>query len=680
MKIEEIRKKYPQYNDLSDRELAERLHKKSYSDMPFDEFSKRIGLYTYSQKEGGFVPATKEADALFSKAELWENLKKESPEMAGATLGALALSPLAPPLGPTAGAIAGGVVGATAKRYGITQEMQGTQNLLLHKLYQYKYEPPTGPRATWEGIKDIGKAGTKQGAYELVGGAFAAGASKMLAPFAKRITEEGRLAMQTLDEYMPKAKWYQPISRLFGKKQPAILPSEMTESRALDILHNLGEASLIGGERIADFKIITRGRAVENMIDDLASNFTKTADADAIGETVTLLIEQKWKSYRKAITDPLYNTIDEMLRPTIEKRTITEMIPSSILGPTGKQLEKSVSKQIEEEISPVIISTKNLKEFIKPLKRRIAKLQGIDATYAGDEIVNAIDRIPEGLDFLTAKDLRTRLIDIADDFKISNPKAPAIGLAKKLEAMLDHSISKNLAEANPEALTIWRQANDLYKQGAAKYNNYFLRKLMNAANPKKLNEPEKVVNLVFRNKGISGINKLKAVLGKRQWEMMETWYFGDLLAKSVDQRTGELIGRKLLNNMYGRSGMGQKSINAIFKKEHIKQIENIAHTLKVIQEQQGEGAGKIFIQLKQAAAASQVAGAVGFGAVGMPKTAGAIIIGPYVLSRLMLNPIGARWLAGGIRVSPLAKTVPATTLRVLNAADLIKDELQAWGE
>ena len=678
MKIEEIRKKYPQYNDLSDRELAQRMHKKNYADMPFDEFSKKIGLYTYSQKEGGFVPATKEAEALFSKAKIWENLKSESPEMAMATLGAVALSPLAPPFGSAAGAFAGGVVGATAKKYGITQEMQGTQNWLLHKLYDYKYEPPVGPRATWEAAKDIGKAGIKQGAYELVGGAFAAGASKILAPFAKRVTEEGRLAMQTLDEYMPKAKWYQPISRVFGKKQPAILPSEMTESRVLDILHNLGEASLIGGERIADFKVLTRGKAIENMIDDLALNFTKTADSDAIGETVNLLIEHKWKSYRKAVTDPLYNTIDKILRPTIEKKTVTEMVPSSILGPTGKQLEKSISKQVEEEISPVTISVKNLKEFIEPLKRRMAKLKGIDATYAGDEIVNAIDKIPDGLDFLTAKDLRTRLIDIADDFKVSNPKAPAIGLAKRLEAMLDHSISKNLGEANPEALALWRQANDLYKAGAAKYNNYFLRKLMNAANPKKQNEPEKVVNLVFRNKGISGINKLKTVLGKKQWDMMETWYFGDVLAKSIDPRTGELIGRKLLNNMYGRSGMGEKGIKAIFSKEHIGQIEHVAHTLKVIQEQQGEGAGKIFIQLKQAAAASQVAGAVGFGVSGMPKTAGAIIFGPYVLSRLMLNPIGARWLAGGIKVSPLARTVPAATLRVLNAADLIKDELQAW--
>ena len=44
MNIAEIRNKYPQYNDLSDEQLAKGLYAKFYSDMPFDDFSRRIGL------------------------------------------------------------------------------------------------------------------------------------------------------------------------------------------------------------------------------------------------------------------------------------------------------------------------------------------------------------------------------------------------------------------------------------------------------------------------------------------------------------------------------------------------------------------------------------------------------------------------------------------------------------
>lgn len=42
--IENIRKQYPQYNDLSDQELADAFHSKYYSDLPKDQFYNKIGL------------------------------------------------------------------------------------------------------------------------------------------------------------------------------------------------------------------------------------------------------------------------------------------------------------------------------------------------------------------------------------------------------------------------------------------------------------------------------------------------------------------------------------------------------------------------------------------------------------------------------------------------------------
>ena len=51
MNIAEIRQKYPQYNDLSDTELAQGLHKKFYADMDFGEFSNKIGLNQPTEPE-----------------------------------------------------------------------------------------------------------------------------------------------------------------------------------------------------------------------------------------------------------------------------------------------------------------------------------------------------------------------------------------------------------------------------------------------------------------------------------------------------------------------------------------------------------------------------------------------------------------------------------------------------
>jgi hypothetical protein len=41
--LQEVRSKFPQYNDMSDTDLAEGLHKKYYSDIPFGEFAGKIG-------------------------------------------------------------------------------------------------------------------------------------------------------------------------------------------------------------------------------------------------------------------------------------------------------------------------------------------------------------------------------------------------------------------------------------------------------------------------------------------------------------------------------------------------------------------------------------------------------------------------------------------------------------
>lgn len=49
--ITEIRQKYPQYQDMSDNDLASALHKKFYSDMPVDQFNSKIGLSSQESQQ-----------------------------------------------------------------------------------------------------------------------------------------------------------------------------------------------------------------------------------------------------------------------------------------------------------------------------------------------------------------------------------------------------------------------------------------------------------------------------------------------------------------------------------------------------------------------------------------------------------------------------------------------------
>ena len=49
MNINEIRQKYPQYDDLSDEELADAFHKKYYADLPREEFLGKLGVQQQPQ-------------------------------------------------------------------------------------------------------------------------------------------------------------------------------------------------------------------------------------------------------------------------------------------------------------------------------------------------------------------------------------------------------------------------------------------------------------------------------------------------------------------------------------------------------------------------------------------------------------------------------------------------------
>ena len=55
--MSEIRDKYPQYEDLTDKELADGFHNKFYSDIPIDDFYRQVGVDTYADERtlGGSV-------------------------------------------------------------------------------------------------------------------------------------------------------------------------------------------------------------------------------------------------------------------------------------------------------------------------------------------------------------------------------------------------------------------------------------------------------------------------------------------------------------------------------------------------------------------------------------------------------------------------------------------------
>lgn len=70
MNISEIRKTYPQYNDLSDMDLADKFHGKFYSDIPKDKFYTQLGVNKKSLWDRGIEASGAESDMMGSPANL----------------------------------------------------------------------------------------------------------------------------------------------------------------------------------------------------------------------------------------------------------------------------------------------------------------------------------------------------------------------------------------------------------------------------------------------------------------------------------------------------------------------------------------------------------------------------------------------------------------------------------
>jgi len=97
MDMPTIRAKYPQYSDLSDEELAQGLHKANYSDMPYGEFTQKIGL-SQKQPEKGLLGSLYDATT-----------SRETAQILGGAIGSAVSSPSGPP-----GMVVGGSLGAGA--------------------------------------------------------------------------------------------------------------------------------------------------------------------------------------------------------------------------------------------------------------------------------------------------------------------------------------------------------------------------------------------------------------------------------------------------------------------------------------------------------------------------------------------------------------------------------------
>jgi len=618
-------------------------------DLKIKSISKASAYHVLKERGMSDDDITKRLNPETKTPDFWKSLVEEIPEYGGALLGGLTGAP-GGPLTAIGGAGLGGAAGVAIKQLG-----------------KRAFGDPEVPETALEAGKEIGVAGVKQAAYEAGGRLIVGTVGKVLAPFKKSIIPEAEIAQKTLEKYMPKeTSSLRFISKLRGEKVPALLPSEVTQNRTLDILANIAEGSLVGGKKIADYKTVIRPEAISNMVDDLINQFGQRAEPDLVGEAFTMAVEKRLKPSRLVATT-LYNTVDDMTKDLFISKPITKKVATGILDKSGREIITDITKV--EQVG--IVSLDKLKEFAKPLAKIAKDVEGIEAKNAGDDLIQAIMSLDNNVSFATAKELRSRLISRIDEFSIINKKAPAIGKAKRAISLIDEATGKALSEHNPEALQVWRQANKLYREGSEQFDNEFIRRLIKQSVDK--GNPEVIAKQIFKPGAISNIKKAKNAIDEPTWRQLKSWYVQDILKKSATTE-GELSGKAFVNQLTGKTGMGEQALKEIFKPEELTALKNTATALQIATKKQAEGTGRMWIQLTQATAV------VGLVDERTRPYSMIILGGPAVLSRLFTNPIAARWLIQGASLPAKSPQAMAILTKLGGLATEIEQDMKRKGE
>jgi hypothetical protein len=503
------------------------------------------------------------------------------------------------------------------------------------------------PQTMGETLKSAGQEGLIGAASEGGGRAVIAVGARILAPFARSMTPEAVKADAFLKPMM---------------KQP-LLPSEATSSRAMDVIENIAESSLVGGGAIKTFKD-KRAEVFESIADDIVASYGRKLEPDELGEALMHVIAKNKKA-AQAPAKILYNTVEDMVKPVKQTVTVMEDSSSGLLDTGGKPLQVQVQKEIE--VGGAQVSTQSLKLMTKPLAKIASEINRIEGGTAGDDLVSSIQEMKGTIPFAAAKSLRSRLIASADQMHIDNKNAPAIGVTRRLVKALDGEMEKGLERFDPSTRDMWREANRIYREGESTFNNRLIRGLVKKGMEEFGDNPEAIAKTIFQPGRITSIARIREAVDAPTWKQLQSYAVQDLFKKS--SLDGVVTGKKLEAAMFGRTGYGEQMMHAVFDPGQVDRLKAFTNALRVGQEKQSEGTGRMLIQLTQGGAAINLLSEMsGLSDTGFTTESGVILLAPAIMSQLLTHAPTANWLIRGVQMPAHAPQAGAVAAHLLSVA------------
>ncbi|MFH1077646.1 MAG: hypothetical protein V1753_12610, partial [Pseudomonadota bacterium] len=156
----------------------------------------------------------------------------------------------------------------------------------------------------------------------------------------------------------------------------------------------------------------------------------------------------------------------------------------------------------------------------------------------------------------------------------------------------------------------------------------------------------------------------KKAVDKETWESLRATYLEKVITQSTKEE-GVVLGKGVEKRL---NTMGEAALKEIFTDTELRRVNLIAKIGTTIQKPTGGQFG-VLVKLSQAGAFVQVIrGQLD------PASAGTFIIGPYVLSRMLTNPITAQWFTRGLKLPANSPQAIALATKLVATAVKIEKE------
>ena len=443
--------------------------------------------------------------------------------------------------GPMAGAMAGGTFGMAG---GLPGAMVGAgagaflgtiDEEIVDRFRGNQREtlPQIADRAGGQGLAAMGG--------EFAGGVLNALGAKVLGPEAGQMTPRHERLLRSAQEQGFKPKFHQVV------ESPLI-----------------GRAARIA-ERVMGDPMLQQNQTIARQIMDRASDTYGTPmTMPAIGSRVTKSIGERASLFRSQARRR-YAIVDDLFEGQ-------PVVPTGRIKETAQAIRGNAIQAAPDpetgDAGRTLLQTREMQGWLKD-----------------------IDELPDYLTTQQMQDLRQKFYDAGYDDQLL-PGLPGRD-ARRLEKAAAGTYD-DITAGGERARNQLKRTQKWYASERKKFDDDLIHKL--TLDVKKGGvEPEKVVDLVFRKKHGSRINRVKSAMKKKDWPDVQASAMDELI-QSVRRRTDDPIFSEVLDGTQlhkALDGYGDDTLTAMFGKQKLREMRDFADALQLVGKQMKDQGGLV---------------------------------------------------------------------------------------